>query len=103
MWLQVKLVTGCVLCRAYWEQLDTSEALFLLVGINAENGCNKVTVVRAIWKFFWNFCVYFVKFLEFLCMSEATNDIVIAIVVVELFQTLIRRGEKPKLCKRLPK
>lgn len=37
-------------------------------------------------------------------MSEATDDIIIAImVVVELFQTLIRRGKKPKLCKRLHK
>lgn len=27
-------------------------------------------------------------------MSEAANDIIIAIVVLELFQTLIRRGEK---------
>lgn len=59
MWLQVKLVTGCVLCRACWGQLDTSEALFLFMGINAENSYNKVIVTtRSVWKFFWNLCVY---------------------------------------------
>lgn len=35
-----------------------------------------------------------------ICMSEATDDIIIAImVVVELFQTLIRRGKNPNSAK----
>lgn len=49
-WLQVKLAG--VLCRASWGQLDTSEGLFLLRGISAETICNKVAVVRSVWKFF---------------------------------------------------
>lgn len=37
-------------------------------------------------------------------MSEAAKGFVIAImVVVEFFQTLIRKEEKPRLYKRLPK
>lgn len=84
----MNLVTGCVLCRASCGQLDTSEALFFLMGISAENSCNKVTVVKSIWKFFFLICVC-------ISMSETANNIVISImVVVELFQTLIRRGRK---------